>query len=411
MSNNKILLKISGSIAAYKIGVLISKLIQNGFEVQTVATKSALQFIGPATLEGLTGKPVYSDMFESGQMMDHINLAKWADITLLAPATANTINRLAAGMGDSLVTALFLAHDWTKPYLIAPAMNTKMLRHPATKCSFKTLRRWGVHVLSTASGSLACGDSGDGKMLEPEIIYKKLINQLHCPAVNSLSVLITYGGTQESIDGVRHLTNMSTGKTGIKLAQYFIQRGHAVTCLHASGIACPGGTKETISFANFSGLDKKINDIINSNTFDAIIHAAAVSDYSPVAMDINGQQFHLPLPEKLPSSNSAILKLEANPKLVDKFKSHPKAQKAVLVAFKLTYNDNKKDKNSAVHKLFDHSKADIVVLNDFSTRKNSEQKHFQLFSQKSSLGIVDTAEELAEKLEDILLAQLEKKTL
>lgn len=411
MSNNKILLKITGSIAAYKIGTLISKLMQNGYEVQAVATKSALQFIGPGTLEGLTGKPVYVDIFKSGQMMDHINLAKWADITVLAPASANTINQLAAGIGDSLVTALFLAHDWTKPYLIAPAMNTRMLRHPATKRSFKTLRGWGVHILSTTSGHLACGDDGDGKMLEPDIIYNRLLNQLHYPTATSLSVLITFGGTRESIDGMRHLTNLSTGKTGIKLAQYFIRRGHLVTCLHASGIACPEGTQETISFTNFSDLDKKIDTVMNSNTFDVIIHAAAVSDYSPVAINTNGQQFSLPISEKLPSSNTATLKLEANPKLVDKFKFHPKTQKAALVAFKFTYNNNQKNKYRAVQKLFDHSRADIVVLNDFSTRKNAEQKYFQLFSPKSSLGIIETAEELAEKLEENLLVLLEKQTL
>ena len=157
MLHSKILLKITGSIAAYKTGTLISKLIQEGCEVQTVATKSALEFIGPGTLEGLTGNPVLSDVFETGRMMDHIRLTKWADITVLAPASANTLNRMAAGIGDSSVTALFLAHDWAKPYVIAPAMNTKMLNHPATKRSLKTLQSWGAHILPTASGYLACG--------------------------------------------------------------------------------------------------------------------------------------------------------------------------------------------------------------------------------------------------------------
>jgi len=171
MLHSKILLKITGSIAAYKTGTLISKLIQEGCEVQTVATKSALGFIGPGTLEGLTGNPVLSDVFETGRMMDHIRLTKWADITVLAPASANTLNQMAAGIGDSSVTALFLAHDWAKPYVIAPAMNTKMLNHPATKRSLKTLQKWGAHILPTASGYLACGDEGKGKMIEPNIIF------------------------------------------------------------------------------------------------------------------------------------------------------------------------------------------------------------------------------------------------
>src|SRR3989339_19375 len=126
MSNYKILIKLTGSIAAYKTAYLISKLVQSGHEVQTVATEAALRFVGKATLEGLSGRPVYTDTFAERKMMGHINLAKWADITLLAPASANTINKMANGIADNLVTSLFLAHDWSKPYLVVPAMNTAM---------------------------------------------------------------------------------------------------------------------------------------------------------------------------------------------------------------------------------------------------------------------------------------------
>ena len=143
MSYVKILYQISGSIAAYKSAAIISKLVQSGFEIQTVVTQEALRFIGPATLEGLTGKRVLSDLFESGRMMDHINLMKWTDISVLAPATANTINRLARGLADNLVGNLFLAHDWSKPYLLAPAMNVNMLNHPATQTSLEILKNWG----------------------------------------------------------------------------------------------------------------------------------------------------------------------------------------------------------------------------------------------------------------------------
>ena len=165
MSRSKILYQISGSIAAYKSAGIISKLVQSGYDVQTVATPSALNFLGEATLEGLTGKPVLSDMFAPGQLMDHINLVKWADVVVLAPATANTLNRLAQGLADDLIGALFLAHDWKKPYLIAPAMNTNMYQHPATQNSIKTLQAWGVNMLATSEGYLACGDEGQGKML------------------------------------------------------------------------------------------------------------------------------------------------------------------------------------------------------------------------------------------------------
>lgn len=152
MSKYKILFQISGSIAAYKSAYLISKLVQNNFEVQTVVTQSALQFIGKATLEGLTGKPVLMDTFEESNMMSHIELMKWADLIILAPASANTINKMANGIADNLVTSLFLAHKWDKPYLIAPAMNSAMFKHPATQKSLQTLIDWGIIVLPTDAG-------------------------------------------------------------------------------------------------------------------------------------------------------------------------------------------------------------------------------------------------------------------
>ncbi|HHH52247.1 MAG TPA: bifunctional phosphopantothenoylcysteine decarboxylase/phosphopantothenate--cysteine ligase CoaBC, partial [Bacteroidetes bacterium] len=146
MLKNKILIKITGSIAAYKSAYLISKLVQNGFEVNVVVTNDALNFIGEATIEGLTGNEVYTDLYESGKMMSHINLMKWADLIIVVPATANTINKFANGIGDNLITSLFLAFDFSKPYLIAPAMNTNMLLHPSTQKSFSKLNNWGIKI-------------------------------------------------------------------------------------------------------------------------------------------------------------------------------------------------------------------------------------------------------------------------
>ena len=171
MSKGNILFKLSGSIAAYKACALISRLVQDGYTVQTVASKAALEFIGPATLEGLTGRAVECETFASGRAMQHIHLAKWADLTIVCPASANTINKLASGIGDDLLTTLFLAHDFKKPYLLAPAMNTLMYRHPATAASLQKLASFGVAILETASGVLACGDVGEGRLLEPELLH------------------------------------------------------------------------------------------------------------------------------------------------------------------------------------------------------------------------------------------------
>ena len=222
MSKSNILIKITGSIAAYKSAYLISKLVQDGFNVKVAVTNSALQFIGKATLEGLTNNPVYSDTFEDGNMMSHINLAKWADLTIVIPADANTINKFAAGIADNLVTSLFLAHIKSKPYLIAPAMNTNMYEHPATQSSLKKLSDWGITILPTEEGHLACGDTGKGKLLDTDKVYGFILNSLY---QKKERVLKTLGGTREWIDNVRYITNVSTGKTGIAIAEYFYLNG------------------------------------------------------------------------------------------------------------------------------------------------------------------------------------------
>ncbi len=166
----KILFKLSGSIAAFKACSLISKLVQAGYEVQTACTPSTFQFVGAATLEGLTGKPVLSDTFTPGRAMDHIHLVKWADMVILCPATASQLNKLASGIADDIVSTLFLAHDFDKPYWIVPAMNEKMWLHPATQKSVKTLREWDLQVLEPDVGHQACGDYGPGRMLEPDLV-------------------------------------------------------------------------------------------------------------------------------------------------------------------------------------------------------------------------------------------------
>jgi phosphopantothenoylcysteine decarboxylase/phosphopantothenate--cysteine ligase len=162
-----VLFILSGSIACYKACEAISQLVQRGHRVRAVATKAALKFVGVATLEGLTREKVGTELFEAGAALDHIALARWADVTLVCPATANTLNRLAAGMGDDLAGALALAHDWAKPLLIAPAMNPAMWGHPATVASVARLRGWGARFVEPGAGRTACGEIGEGRLAEP----------------------------------------------------------------------------------------------------------------------------------------------------------------------------------------------------------------------------------------------------
>jgi phosphopantothenoylcysteine decarboxylase/phosphopantothenate--cysteine ligase len=154
---------------------VVSQLVQAGHAVQCVASSSALQFIGPATLEGLSQRDLLTDTFQQGRWMEHIELNRWADRSVICPATANRLNKMAAGVADDLMGNLWLTHDFSKPLFVVPAMNTKMWQHPITKASVAKLQDMGVRLLSPASGNLACGDVGDGRLMEPEDILKAIL--------------------------------------------------------------------------------------------------------------------------------------------------------------------------------------------------------------------------------------------
>lgn len=174
-----VLVLLTGSIACFKACTVVSRLAQAGVTVQTVATPAALRFVGTATLEGLSGRPVFTDVFEEGRALDHIELARAADLALVCPATANTINRLAAGLADDPVGTLFLAWELkTKPWWIAPAMNAWMWQHPATGASLEKLKSWGVRVLDPVEGPHACGEAGPGRLAEPEQIVADVLKAL-----------------------------------------------------------------------------------------------------------------------------------------------------------------------------------------------------------------------------------------
>jgi phosphopantothenoylcysteine decarboxylase/phosphopantothenate--cysteine ligase len=182
MSRGNVLFLLSGSIACYKACTVVSRLTQAGVTVQTVATPAALRFVGTATLEGLSGRPVFTDVFESGRALDHIELARAADLALVCPATANTLNRLGAGLADDPIGALFLAWELKKkPWWVAPAMNAAMWEHPATVASIARLRGWGVRVLDPAEGPHACGEAGPGRLVEPEAIVAEVLAALPPP--------------------------------------------------------------------------------------------------------------------------------------------------------------------------------------------------------------------------------------
>ncbi|MEO6873725.1 MAG: bifunctional phosphopantothenoylcysteine decarboxylase/phosphopantothenate--cysteine ligase CoaBC [Opitutaceae bacterium] len=370
MSGSNIALVLTGSIAAYKACEVISQLVQRGHRVRSVATESARHFVGAATLEGLTGQPVLGDLFASGAALEHIELSRWAEVVVICPATANTINRCAAGLADDLVGALFLAHDRTKPLVMAPAMNPEMWSHPATTAAVARLREWGVRFIPVGRGRTACGETGEGRLAEPAEIVAYLEAVLARP-VRALRVLVTSGPTAEPVDGVRVLTNVSTGRTGAGIATYFARCGHRVTLLRARGAAAASASVQDEYFGSITELDEALTRNLATGEFDAVIHAAAVSDFAIEAIEVNGAR-RAPNGGKLDSDHASVLHLRRTPKLVDGLRERSRNPDLQIVAFKLTTGANASEAESAVQTLLARSGADWVVHNDLQARRNDE---------------------------------------
>jgi phosphopantothenoylcysteine decarboxylase / phosphopantothenate---cysteine ligase len=369
MSGSKIVFVLTGSIAGYKACDVISRLIQAGHSVRAVATESALRFVGAATLEGLTGQRVLSDLFEPGAALEHIQLTRWADAVVVCPATANTLNRFAAGLADDLAGALFLAHDRSKPFLVAPAMNPAMWLHPATQDSVERLGRWGVRFIPVAEGRTACGEVGEGRLAEPSVVVAAIEAALARPA-QRLRILVTSGGTAEPIDGVRVITNSSTGTTGALIASRLASAGHEVVHLLARGSAQSNGCRDE-GFTSFADLDAALTRILSSERFDAVVHAAAVSDFSVAQVEVGGN-VRPSGAGKIGSDSEPVIRLRPNPKLVDSLRARSANPCVRVVAFKLTRGEGPEARMLAVRDLFAHSGADCVVHNDLSERRDAE---------------------------------------
>ena len=231
LANKNILLGVTGSIAAYKSAELARRLLEAGAHVRVVMTENAKRFITPLTMQAVSGHPVHDDLFDlhAEAAMGHIELARWADLVLVAPATADCMARLAQGKADDLLTTVCLATP--APVAIAPAMNQGMWQHTATHENLQVLKQKKIHLLGPSDGSQACGDTGPGRMLEPLEIIEKIRPLLPSGMLSGLHVVITAGPTHEAIDPVRYITNGSSGKMGYALAEAARDAGAAVTLI------------------------------------------------------------------------------------------------------------------------------------------------------------------------------------
>lgn len=431
MSKYKFLVGVTGSIACYKTCTLISQLVKSGHEVQVVATRSAFNFVGAATLEGLSGRPVACEQFVSGQMMDHIALARWADIFVVAPLTASHLGHFANGIADDLLSTLFLAFEPTKPFYIAPAMNTKMLEHPATQENLKRLTAWGTHVISPNSGRLACGEEGAGKMAEPEEIFKIVTAELNLSKNQILSdekselpiafdknlqnlshartILVTYGGTQEPIDGVRSITNFSTGRTGSELIDLLSAQGHRVTALAGVTAVKAESANNLIRFTSHSDLQNKIKTELQNYNYDTVIHLAAISDYT-VERVVTSQGEHPPTEDqKLSSNESLTLKLKKTSKIVTSLKELSKNKNITVIGFKLTKTLDPEFRKSAALQLLNSADIDYVVQNDLNEIHAEKNIHpFTLYKHNAEPFRLQSVHELAVAIDTILEKHIER---
>lgn len=345
-----VILGISGGIAAYKACEIVSRLTKLGYGVKVIMTQNAREFITPLTLETLSKNKVYIDMFAEKETYDveHISLAKEGDLILVAPATANVLAKLANGIGDDMLSTTFLASKGLK--VICPAMNTNMYNNKATQENLKTLKERGCIIIEPDEGLLACGDIGKGRMSEPfEIVNKVDALLLPNPDMRGKRVLITAGATQEAIDSVRFLSNHSSGKMGVALAEAVLDRGGEVVFVAANmSVAPPQG----IILKNVVSTDDMYEMVMQEMcNCDVIIKAAAPSDYKV-------KNFSR---EKI-KADKLVLELEKNIDIA--YEVGKKKGDKILVAFAAETDDLTKN---ALEKL-KKKNADMIVANDITQK-------------------------------------------
>ena len=355
LKGKHILVGISGGIAAYKIPELIRLLVKAGAEVRVATTKNALEFVTELTLQTVSGSRVYSDVFAAinEHSTEHISLPDWCDAMIIAPATANVLAKMAAGIADDALTTTICSCTARKPIVIAPAMNDKMWESPATQHAIETIKSWNnVTVIEPACGPLACGTEGKGRMPEVEVLQEALEYALAKKDLTGRHILITAGGTREAIDPVRFISNYSTGKMGFALAQACARRGAEVT------LVC--GAVST-SFTNPFGRIHRIDAISAKAMYEACqaewpktdiaILCAAVADFTPA------EQADEKI-KKQPGQTEMNLRMVLTPDIAQSL-GESKKDGQRLIGFALETHDEKKN---ALLKL-ERKRLDAIVLN------------------------------------------------
>jgi phosphopantothenoylcysteine decarboxylase/phosphopantothenate--cysteine ligase len=349
LQNKKILLGISGSIAAYKTAVLVRLLIKAGAAVKVVMTPAAKDFVSPLTLSTLSKNQVLSDLSNNDSWSNHVMLGRWADVMLIAPLSCNSLAKMAHGICDNLLTAVYLSS--TCPVIVAPAMDEDMWLHPAVQNNLQIIQQFGNQVIPVENGELASGLTGDGRMAEPETILSKLEDFfLYTKELAGKKVLVTAGPTYEALDPVRFIGNHSSGKMGIAIATEFQKRGATVTLvLGPSAIAAPAGMK-VIHIQSANEMFTACTTVFDK--MDIAVMSAAVADYTPVTVT----------EEKIKKSDDFFSVELKKTKDILKHLGTVKKEGQILVGFALETHD---EINNALKKLVDKN-ADLIILNSLN---------------------------------------------
>lgn len=375
LAHQRILLGVTGSIAAYKSPLIVRELAKQGAEVHVILTTSARKFVGEATFSGL-GVPVSDDIWQ-GPAEPHVRLARWASCLLIAPATAHFLANLATGTADNLLAATALC--FSGPTLAAPAMHPNMWDHPATRDNVARLTARGVRFLGPTHGRVASGDEGMGRLLEPEALVAELDSTFpaHARSLAGRHLVVTAGPTREAIDPVRALTNLSSGKMGYALALEATRRGARVTLISGPVALAPPQDVQLVRVESALQMKAAIQDALgpSDRAADVLIMAAAVADYRPVA----------PQPEKIKRTASDLqLRLTPNPDILAELGQRRTGSRPVLVGFALETGQGEELVELGRAKLA-KKRSDLIVANSVADSVGHDDNTVHLVSAAGSV--------------------------
>ena len=371
LSSKKILLIICGGIAAYKSLEIIRLLKKKGVMIKTILTKRGAEFVTPLSITSLSQSKVYQDLFsiENEAEMDHISLSRWADLILIAPATANTISKLANGNADDLASTVALASN--KKIFIAPAMNVRMWDHQSTKQNIAKLKTYNYRLIGPEIGDMACGEYGEGKMSEPIKIVDELENYFKSLKKNNkLKAIVTAGPTNEYIDPVRFITNKSSGKQGYEIAKSLSNKGFDTTL-----ISGPTNLEinDDINLIQVETAEEMFQSTLNNLPADVAIFSAAVSDYKVK----NASK------EKIKKKDNLNLELEKNVDILNYISNHNSLRPKLVIGFAAETNNLEKYAN----KKLNEKNCDWIIANDVSNKKigfNSDFNEVSIFYKSNN---------------------------